>query len=431
MKKRFVSVLLSTLMLFGVMGAFTGCTPRSEKLLIHNWEDYMDEEYINDKTTGFAAYYKELTGKNVKVEFSTFSTNEDMYEQIKSEEMDYDLVCPSDYMNERMQNEDLLLPIDYKIVYGDGEKQTVDPKNIYEPAMLDIVSELDTDAGKWLDYAVPYMWGTLGIMYDATKISADKVNTWDCLLNTKYITDNNLSKKFFMKDSERDAFAAANIYLTSKDGTLGLPNSDGYMDRLKAVMNAKNNGSDDASISDTINSAINLLKTQKEYVFNYEVDKGKAELVAGKTARSYGLFWSCDAGYAMLENQDLYYTVPEEGSNVWFDAFVIPKYSKNPTAAQYFLRYLLEESTSLATVEFVGAATPIVKTTEAFKDVLETDDEWIEFFESADKPEEFKEMYFEMMFPSDELLSRCAMMRDFGAFGSVLNQKWNNDVRTA
>lgn len=411
--KKVLSLILTCAVLFGAMSVFAGCTPRSEILKISNWEDYIDMDYLKDKEVGFKAYYKAKTGKNVKVKYNTFDTNEILYEEIKNQKADYDVVCPSDYMNERLQQEGLLKKVDKTIVYGDAAYS-----DVYVNAMLDILAPLNsTEHGDWLDYAIPYMWGTLGIFYNSKYVTGDNValmSSWDCLFDqTKFgpafgISEN--AKKFSMKDSERDAFAAANVYLNKTE--LAALSGQAYKDKLIDIVSDK----------DAIDSAITLLSEQKKYVKTYEVDKGKLDMVNNSDSMYYGLYWSCDAGYAMLENQNLYYAVPEEGSNVWIDGFVIPAYTKNEEAAQYFLKWLIdtEWGTPQAMFEYVGSSTPVKSVAEEYEEELSDMDNFKAFFEnfSCENPEAFQANFLDMMFPKAETLERCAMMRYFGADAS-------------
>lgn len=414
MKKRIVSLILCLTAVFGAAGALGGCTPRENTLIICNWNDYLDESYVKNE---FPKFYKERTGRRVKVKYTYFDTNEDMLFNVQNG-ADYDVVCPSDYMNERMQKLGLLEKLDKNIVYDD-----LTAEELYEPAMLEIVGAIDG----WLDYALPYIWGTLGILYRGSKVADGAITdetafrSWESMFTANYSGG---GKKIYMKKSERDAFAVANIYNnTAQLSGLTFGFSDytanpAYMTRLREIMSEES----------AIDSSMDTLAAQRDLVFKYEVDGGKADFVKDNNNDAYyGLFWSCDAGYAMAENQNLYYEVPVEGSNVWMDAFVVLKNAKNMDAAQHFMRFLLEEETAMKNAEAVGSSTPLKKTAADLSASLEAqyeaelagevgDDE--RFFTNSDRPEAFYRMYMSMMFPDADLLSRCAMMRDFSQAGS-------------
>lgn len=407
--KKIFSFLLCMVLLGGVFGAFTGCTPRGQILKVHNWNDYMDEEFC----AGFESWYEEKTGEKVKVEFSYFDTNESMLTELTVRKADFDVVCPSDYMNERLQKLGLLEKLDKNIVYYDEETDSVlTPSDVFDPALVTLLGGVSDE---WLDYSVPYLWGTLGIMYRGSKvddqtITESDMTSWDAMFNSKY------GKTVLMKDSERDAFAAANIYRNK--AALAALSGDAYKTELDNIM----------SDSTAISAVETILKAQKANVFQYEVDSGKSDLVKDNGTALYGMFWSCDAGFAMTENANLYYEVPLEGSNVWVDGFVISKQGKNKTAAQWFMRYLMEYDTAEANMIFSGSSSPVTAVADAYKKELTAEYESGEgFFAESKHPEKFYNMYMEMMFPSADTLSRCAIMKDFGVTKAAdLAEMWEN-----
>ena len=192
MKKKpivFLAVLFAVVTAFGM---FTGCTKREDKLIIRNWGEYMDPEVYE----GFESWYKEQTGKTVKVDYDEFSTNEDMYTQITVSNADYDLVCPSDYMAERMIENNYAQKIDTEIF-------DINQEGLFYDGLMEMAVTVDPEN----EYFVPYVWGTMGIMYNAEQVSdAEAMKSWEALWSTDY------SVKILMKDSVRDSYSIAQIY---------------------------------------------------------------------------------------------------------------------------------------------------------------------------------------------------------------------------
>jgi len=278
----------------------SGCSSNKETLYVYNWGDYMDESII--------AEFEKETG--IKVVYDTFATNEDMYVKIKSGGSSYDLIFPSDYMITRMRDEGMLEKINlanvpnFKYIDDRFKGQDYDPNN---------------------EYSIPYMWGTVGILYNTTMVD-DPVDSWDILWNPKY------RKQILMLDSQRDAIGVALIKL-------------GY----------SLNSTDPKQISE----AGELLKQQKPLVLAYALDEIKDKMVSGEAALA--LVWSGDAIYAMQSNPDLDYAIPKEGTNLWFDGMAIPKGAKNKAAAEKFIDFLCRTEIAFRNADYTGYATPHVE----------------------------------------------------------------------
>lgn len=425
MKKSISKILVAVLVCAALCCAFAGCGNREQILKIYNWGEYMDPEVYE----GFEDWYYEQTGKTIKVKYKEFDTNESMYTEISVNKADYDLVCPSDYMVERMRNAGLLKPLNKKIFTAD--------KELYYDGLWDMVND-SVDPG--LAYSMPYVWGTFGIMYDSEKVEEEDVadfDSWEAMFSEKY------KKKILMKNSVRDAYSIARIYdntavLSQKSNGFTDYNAD-YKQALDSIFKLPDS---DEQMRANIAAAYDRLVKQKSVLLRYEVDDGKDDMVNPDSEPKLGFFWSCDAGYAMEESNTLFYVVPKEGANVWVDCFVIPKYARNEEAANYFLQYLCiatvddsDEDFGGALVaeknmDWLGTSIAVKEAMLSVKEQLEADDGSDEdsmFFEA---PEGFKEMYLEMVFPPDEVLARCAIMRDFGKFNFELDGMWI-DVKTA
>lgn len=419
------------------MLTFGACDSRDEVLKIYNWGEYMDPEVYE----GFEDWYYKETGKTIRVQYKEFDTNESMYTEISVNKSDYDLACPSDYMIQRMINEGLVLELD-KTVFD------VDDDVYYEGLASLIRESFDPE----LKFCVPYVWGTFGIMYDSSKVDdPEDMTSWNAMFSEKY------KGEILMKNSVRDAYSVARIYdntelLSVKSN--GFTNyGEEYKTALRSIFETIDN--------DMIAEARETLVKQKKVLIRYEVDDGKDDMLSGNTSAKLGFFWSCDAGYVMNDteieatgcsagrvipgNKDLRYVVPKEGANVWVDGFVIPKYSRNPEAANYFLKYLCtaeygeddEEYEDYETVaekntDWLGASTAVKTAMDNMRAYYEEeqenrDDEESFFYDTGD---DFYDMYMNMMFPTSDILDRCAIMKDFGKFNFELDGMWI-DVKTA
>jgi spermidine/putrescine transport system substrate-binding protein len=288
-----ITVLLAAAMLTGCGSANTQVT-----INVFNWGDYIGETTIED-------FEKAYPG--IKVNYQNFSTNEDMYVKIKTGGSPFDIAIPSDYMIKRMLDEGLLNKINmenipnYKYIDDRFKNLSFDPDN---------------------QYSVPYMWGTVGILYNKTMVS-DPVDSWEILWNKKY------EKQIVMPDSERDA-----IGITLK--------------MLGFSMNTKN-------ISE-LEQARDKLIEQKPLVLSYAVDEVKDMMIAESAALA--VVWSGDAYYCMSENENLSYVIPKEGTNYWFDSMVIPSTSKHQKEAEIFINFMCETDTAFNNADYIGYATP-------------------------------------------------------------------------
>lgn len=279
-----------------------------EKLYVYNWGEYIDESILKD--------FEKETG--IKVIYETFTQNEDMYMRIKEGGSNYDVVVPSDYMIERMISEDMLMEMDMS--------KLSNFKNIGEDYLN---MEYDPEQ----KYSVPYFWGTVGILYNK-KMVKEKPESWSVLWDKKY-KDN-----IIMMDSTRDSIGIALI-------------KDGYS------MNSRNMKELEQAKKDLIE--------QKKIVMAYLVDEIKSQMVNEEAALAP--VYTGDAIVAMNENENLDYVIPKEGSNIWFDAMVIPKEAKNVENAYKFIDYVLRPEVGAKIAEYVEYSTP---NKEAYK-LLEKD----------------------------------------------------------
>ncbi len=260
--------------------------------------DYIDE--------GLITKFEEETG--IKVVYETYDTNESMYQKVKSGSTKYDLVFPSDYMVEKMINENMLEEIDYSNIPN------------YKYIDEDFRNAAYDNGDK---HSVPYLWGTFGIVYNKNVVDEEDVKSWDVLWNKKY------AGEIQMLDSVRDSMGIS-------------------LKRLGYSMNSTN--------PKEIEEAKEQLMAQKPIVQSYVNDDGKDRLVAGESAM--GIVYSGDAITLIESNDDLAYSVPKEGTNRWIDAMCIPKTAENKDYAEKFINFMLDPENAAVNVEYIWYSTP-------------------------------------------------------------------------
>lgn len=280
-----------------------------EKVYVYNWGEYIDPEVLD--------LFEEETG--IKVVYDEFEQNEEMYPKIKAGAVQYDVVCPSDYMIQKMIDENLLAEINFDNVPNIS--------NI-DPAYLESSKSFDPQN----KYSVPYCWGTVGILYNKTMVDGP-IDSWSALFDEKY------SGNILMIDSVRDAFGIALTYL-------------GY--DLNTTDNAQ------------LEEAKALLSQQYPLVQAYVVDQVRDKMIGGEAA--LGVIYSGEAIFTQRENPDLEYVVPKEGSNVWIDGWVIPKNCRNKENAEAFINFLCRGDIALKNFEYITYSTPNAAAREMITD---------------------------------------------------------------
>ena len=363
----------------------TGCSEDREHILkVYNWADYIDEELIDE----FEVWYEEQTGEPVEIIYQTFDINETMLSKIELGHEDYDVVCPSDYIIERMLANDLLLPLERDF----GE--TPDYIGNVAPYIVEKFNQIEGNGKNANDYSVGYMWGTVGLIYNPKYISDSEVKDWDVLKNPAY------AGKVLMKDAFRDVYTALLIALNKEAIDAG----------EKDIRTLPFDTSEES-----IKLVEDYLNSFKESVCGWEADFGKEQMT--KELAWINLSWSGDAQWAIDEaadiGMDLRYAIPETGSAVWFDGWVIPKYAKNIKAARYFINFMCKPENALRNMDMTGYVSAIGGE---------------EILQSMTDPEEFGPIdvsYFfgpqadsvcinQVMYPEKNIIERCAMMHDRG-----------------
>lgn len=364
-------------------GASLFAQDRNNVLKIYNWSDYIDEAILEE----FPAWYKEQTGEDVEIVYQLFDINEVMLAKIEKGKADFDVVCPSDYMLERMLNHGLLQPISRD--FGNTPDYTVNMSQFFRDVFKNVVKSPEgIDAN---DYAVGYMWGTTGFLYNTKYVTEEEVSSWNAILNPKF------ENKIFMKDAPRDVYSP--LLITTH------PDCEDY----SALM---------FSTSDEDIAAVEeILVAAKPNIAGWEADFGKEMMTQEKAWVSWN--WSGDAAWAMEEaaevGVDLAYKVPEEGSTFWFDCWVIPKYAKNVKAASYFINFMCQSEMAIRNMEETGYVS-----TMGTPEVLEyAQSSAIEngFEEKYDVSylfgEEGKDIVVDPVFyPSKEIMDRCYLEHD-------------------
>lgn len=351
------ALLAVTFILYCFQGVSLGKEKDVEILRVYNWEEYISESKEDesiDIITQFEKYCKETLNRNVKVEYSTFGTNENMYNELNLSKKktasgvnySYDVVCPSEYMLLKMMREGMLEKLDMAKVPNYAENAS--------PYIQELFKTLKNEGSdeSLYDYAACYMWGTMGYVYNPEIVSDEDASHWNLLWNDKY------KGKGTIKDSVRDSYILAVGYCLEDElnGVLKDYEKDGdsaqYNKRLTEIFNR----TDDKTV-DIVGKALTDLKDK---IYGYEVDSGKKEMAQGKIAINFA--WSGDAVYTLDEAETpdagdnalyLKYAVPKEGSNIFFDGWAMPK-GANVELAQEFINFIESPDNAVLNMDYIG-----------------------------------------------------------------------------
>ena len=296
----------------------------SDVLNVFNWGEYIGEDVI--------ANFEEEYG--VKVNYSMFDSNEILYTKLLGG-TSYDVIVPSDYMIERLMEEDLIQPLDYSYMTN------LDDLN---PEVLALRDEYDKDGV----YSIPYFWGSVGLVYNKNNVDVERLDE----LGWNILKDEDYSNKIFMYDSERDSFMVA----------------------LKALgysMNTEN--------MDEINKAYDWLCELHDTMSPaYVTDEVTDAMINNE--KDIAVVYSGDAAYIISQNDDMAYYVPKEGTNVWSDGFVIPSNAKNPKLANEFINYMISYDSAMDSsieVGYTSANKKVVETLSANGEVYSDNNAYI------------------------------------------------------
>ena len=310
-KLKFLALMLLCCLTFGALGCGSAGSDKKDSVVyVYSWGDYIDPATLKD--------FEKETG--IHVILDEFDTNESMFPRVAEGAVHYDVICPSDYMIQRMIDNGLLQPLDFSKL-PDAKKYI--GKEFFKQAE-------SFDPGN--KYAVPYCWGTVGIIYDKTKVT-DPVDSWNILWNEKY------AGQILMQDSARDA--------------LMIP--------LK-LMGKSMNETD----KDVLAQAQQMLMQQKPLVQAYVVDEVKEKLINSEAAM--GVVFSGEAPIILRENPNMEFVIPKEGTNFWIDGWVITKSSKNVDNAHKFIDYMCRPEVAAKNFEYLGYSTPNTGVRELVED---------------------------------------------------------------
>lgn len=383
-KTLFIPFVLIVL-LFGALAGVFNVKPQVAKaeesqksITVFSWEDYIYEAWFEgDK--GIIELFEEETG--IHVNYVTFSTSEEMYNELLKDPSACDLLCPSEYMILKMKDEKLIKEFDIPEVY----KQNVSPYIREEFKRLGLSTDDKT-------YACGYMWGTMGLIYNAEKYSAEDFDKWSNLL-----TNDSFAKKITIKDSLRDTYIMA-VAIVYEDELYALKEclANGIKD--DAPYNQAQYSEDIAEIfnrrdDQTISKVEKVLLELKPRLHSFEVDGGKDDIITGKIDVNFA--WSGDAAYAISEAEgikDLGYAVPEEGTNVWFDGFVMTK-GADVSKSIEFLNFMSRPENAAKNMEYIGYTSVISGNGNFSITRAETDDDGEVVYGQNGKPITYTSSY--------------------------------------
>lgn len=298
--KKTVCVMAVAIMAAAMISGCGSKAGDAGSVVVYNWGEYIDPDTLT--------MFEEETG--IKVVYDEFETNEIMYPKVEAGATVYDVICPSDYMIQKMIKNDLLSELDWEKM--PNAKQYIGAQ-YYEQA-----KKFDADN----KYAVPYCWGTVGILYNKTMVD-EPVDSWNILWDEKY------ADSILMQDSVRDAFMVA-------------------LKRAGYSMNSLDQSE--------LNEAKNELIEQKPLVQAYVVDQVRDKMIGNEAA--LGVIYSGEAIYTQRENPDLEYVIPKEGTNVWIDCWVVPKNCNNMDNALKFIDFMCRPDVAVKNFEYITYSTP-------------------------------------------------------------------------
>ena len=424
-------------------------------LRVSNWEEYIDlgdwddDELIelesgdiigkNSIINDFEDWYYLTYGKKVRVEYSTFGTNEDLYSQLTLGDV-YDLVCPSEYMIMKLMTEGALHPLSDEF-FDDSIEENYYIKGV-SPFIKDTFDDNEINGEPWSKYAAGYMWGITGVVYNPDEISYEEAATWSVLNNKKY------SCRVTIKDNVRDAyFPTLGILFEDKLTSKEFTESENYRKDLLALMNKVD--------IDTINDAEALLKEIKGNVYSFETDSGKADMVTGKVVAN--LQWSGDAVYTLDQAEEdgvfLEWAVPRECTNLWFDGWIMLKAGigndeEKQHAAEAFINYLSMPESAVRNMYYIGYTSVIAggdsslvyeyvnwcySAEEESENTVEYnlgyffagDNESEDYIIIADEDQTRRQL--SAQYPTEDVINRSAVMLNFDEEASKnINQMWIN-----
>ena len=459
--KKVTSVLLSLALLAPALVSFGGCSADKDLTLrVYNWEEYIDEggegsydydyaeegEEVDDRPIldKFEEWYEAEYGKSIRVEYSTFGTNEDLYNQLKLGDK-YDLVCPSEYMIMKLAAEGMLQPLNFDLDDKHNDyRENVSPfiQKTFKEGEMKVLGK--DEPASWSEYAAGYMWGVTGLVYNPDLVNEDDLaQGWSIMLDSTY------KNKVTTKDNVRDSYFVG-LAILYRDELLQLKkqHADGelsdsdYNGQVTKLMND--------TAPETVEKVTKILKNVKANIYGFETDTGKSDMVTGKISINFA--WSGDAVYAMDvaegEKKPVYlnFYVPDECANLYFDGWAMPKDEsrdkETEKAAIAFINYMSRPDNAIRNSYYIGY-TSVIAGAEMFeyaKDLYCADDgdDTVEydvsyFFGSEEElgqrpviyaPAEQLKRQLSAQYPLLEVVNRCAVMDYYGNEEDAINELW-------
>jgi len=454
---RIIALIMVLAFVFTIVPIDTVEAETKQKVVLRvcNWEEYIDlgdwdEDEVIDLESGdifgenslvddFEEWYEETYGIEVEVQYSTFGTNEDLYNMLTLGDV-YDVVCPSEYMIMKLMSEDKLVQL------SDDFFNKEDENNYYvngvSPYIENIFKSNEINGETWDKYAAGYMWGVTGVVYDPNVVSDEDASTWHIFENEKY------RRQITIKDNVRDSYfsavGAVKSDLLMSEEFLNDPN---YVENLKTEMN-------DVS-PETIAAVEDYLKSVKDNLYSFETDSGKADMISGKVLVNYQ--WSGDAVYIMdqadEDDFELKFAVPEESTNIYFDGWVMLKagISQDPLkqhAAESFINFVSRPDNAVRNMYYIGYTSVISGGDDerileyidwnfgADEDEEETIDHNLAYFFTDDAESEDyiitasadqinRQLYAQ--YPTEETIHKASIMVYFNeSVYEDINQMWTN-----
>jgi spermidine/putrescine transport system substrate-binding protein len=443
----------------GLLASFlAACAPQDTiTLKVYNWGGYIYEkdssiEDDQDLVEQFSDWYFDTYGVRVNVEYTTYGTNEEMYTQVVELNRDYDIFAPSDYMIQRLMTEGWLSPFDTV----NGVRPHLSNYDAYvSPYLQSIYDNLTVQGvtGTVADYAAGYMWGTVGLVYNPAKVTRSDMTSWQALYDLKY------KDKAMIKDSVREVLMTS-IMDVYQDEFLAkraeyLANTitgTAYNIWITEKIN---------TINDTVLAAVEpSLLALVENAYGLETDNAKNDIVANKI--DMFMAWSGDATYAMdtADDEDgvaLEYVIPDEGSNIWFDGFVmhkdiakddqgLPVNEQVKVIAQRFIDYVSQPAIAIQNMGYIGY-TSFIAGDDVLESVIDLNDEYNEgvsasdlvtldlgyFFDDTTETLDAQDMIIQVQpnrqimtqYPLESTITRTALFRDFGQNNETIAAMWS------
>lgn len=457
MRKK-ISLLVAIITVFAFLSSGCGSTnatlPVSDEVItlrIANSEEYIDEggweadetielpngekiRGVDSLVTDFEKWYQEKYGKKVRVLYSTYGTNEDLYNQMTLGNS-FDLVCPSEYMIMKLMREKRLEPLSQEF-YDKTQIYNYYAKGV-SPYIYARMKALTEGGESLTDYAAGYMWGTLGTVYNPSVVDAKDASSFKIYLNKKY------DKRITIKDSIRDTYFAG-LAIDKENKLAEWKNNNGTATQLSSILN-------DTS-QKTVDRVQDIITDMRENAYSMETDTAKQDLVTQKADAS--LQWSGDGVFSMDQADEaglkLCYAVPEEGSNLWFDGWVMMKKGINgdedkKQAAEAFINYISRPDSVIRNMYYIGYTPAITggdddsifeylqynygsdsdEAVDYDLGYLFGDESSGKYVIKADPDQLNRQLYAQ--YPTEDVLDRCAVMKCFSDTANRrISQMWTN-----